>query len=239
MNNKTGWQTNEAARHYECIGNFMIPGRDEIMEIVSGLTAAFTPLNGFILDLGCGYGDATYAALLKVPDSSAVLIDFSDEMLRRARERFRSNQKIKLIKYNLNEGIPNNLKPASFDAVISCFALHHIDFERRIPLYIEINNVLKPGGIFVNGDRFVEESPAINEWMFDIWVRWMTNRVKERFEISKSFDQMKARQIERDRDLGDKPGSLWSMGSDLRMAGFTYIDCLYKNQIVSVVAAIK
>lgn len=239
MNDKTGWKTAEVARHYARIGNSMIPGRTEIMDIIGRLPSALSPVNGFILDLGCGYGDATDAVLQKAPDTSAVLIDFSDEMIGRAKERFKDNPKTELIKYDLNEGIPDTFGDESFDAVVSCFALHHVEFERRLPLYTRVCSVLKSGGIFINGDRFAEESPHINEWMFNTWVKWMTDRVRERLGVSKTFEQMKARQIESDQDLGDKPGSLWAMEKDLRTAGFSNVDCLYKNQIIAIIAAIK
>jgi tRNA (cmo5U34)-methyltransferase len=239
MNGKTGWQTVEAARRYLKVSNSMIPGRADVYNIVAELAALFSPGEGTILDLGCGSGDVIEAVLQKAPGTSAVLIDFSDEMVRCAEERFRGNPEIRVIKYDLNRGIPDSLNGCAFDAVVSCFAFHHIEFERRVPVYAQIHSLLKPGGIFINGDRFMEESPIINQWMFDAWVRWMTDRSEERFGVSVTFDHMKAGQLKIDRDFGDKPGSIWASEKDLRAAGFTHIDCLYKNQIIAVIAAVK
>jgi tRNA (cmo5U34)-methyltransferase len=239
MNEKTGWETDEAARRFQKVAGLAIPGRTDVFSIAAELIALFSPGRAVILDLGCGYGGVTEVVLQKVPDASAVLIDFSDEMIRLSEERFRDNPEIKIIKHDLNRGIPDSLETSSFDAVVSCFVLHHIDIEKRFPLYTEILKVLKPGGVFVNGDRFLEESPKINEWMFDTWMRWVTDRVTERSVNSRTFEQIKARQLEIDRDFGDKPGSLWTAENELRQAGFTNVDCLYKNQIVAVVAAVK
>jgi tRNA (cmo5U34)-methyltransferase len=239
MSNPTGWQTAEAARRYGQVGDLMIPGRAEVLNTVADLVAAFMPGGGDILDLGCGYGVVTGAILQKAPETSAVLIDFSDEMIRIAQERFRENPQIKIVKHNLNEGLPDGLAAAGFGAVVSCFALHHIDFARRVPLYTQIRQVLKPGGVFINGDLFIEESPGINEWMFDGWMGWITDRLNEKMGGSQTFEQTKVRQQKIARDFGDKPGSLWDMKKDLEAAGFTHIDCLYKNRVIAVMAAVK
>lgn len=239
MNQKTGWQTDEAAQRYGRVDIFMIPGRPEVLEIIGEITSLFCTENGSILDLGCGYGDVAAAVLQKSPRTSAVLIDYSDEMLRRAEERFRDNPEIKIIKYDLNKGIPDSLNAASFDAVVSGFAFHHIEFARRLSLYTQIHHVLKTGGVFINADCFVEESPEMNAWMFNYWANWMSAQAREKLGVSRTLDQIKAGQLEKDRNFGDKPGSLWAMEKDLRKAGFTCVDCLYKNQVIAVVAAVK
>jgi tRNA (cmo5U34)-methyltransferase len=239
MDQKTGWQTDEAAQRYGRFDIFMIPGRTEVLEIFGRLALTFCSKKGSILDLGCGYGDITAAVLQKSPRTSAVLIDYSDEMVRRAEERFRHNPEIMIVKYDLNTGIPNLLSAAVFDVVVSGFTFHHIDLSRRLPLYTQIHHMLKTGGVFIIADRFVEESPEINAWMFNSWVKWMAVQAKEKLGISTTFDQVKARQMEKDRDFGDKPGSLWAMEKDLRAAGFTCVDCLFKNQVIAMVAAVK
>jgi tRNA (cmo5U34)-methyltransferase len=144
-----------------------------------------------------------------------------------------------LVKYDLNEGIPGGFVPGSFNAVVSCFVLHHIEFERRVPLYAQAYTLLKEGGRLIIADRFAEESAEINEWMFDAWVRFMTQQGKEKLGYSLTFEQMKSRQIYSDRKLGDKPGSIWAIERDLRTAGFSHVDCIYKNQIIAALVAVK
>jgi tRNA (cmo5U34)-methyltransferase len=239
MTGKTGWQTDEAARRYGKVADLTIPGRSDILNIVGGLASAFTPGDGTIFDLGSGSGDVTEAVLQKAPLISAVLFDFSDEMIRLAKARFWDNPRIRIIKSDLNGGFPADLVTGTLDVVVSCFCLHHIEFARRVPLYTQIRNRLKTGGLFINGDRFCEESVKVNDWVFDTWISWMTERAVERFGISQTFDQIKAIQLQSDIKLGDKPGSLREMERDLRTAGFSRVDCIYKNQIVGLVVAVK
>jgi hypothetical protein len=67
----------------------------------------------------------------------------------------------------------------------------------------------------------------------------MTARAKERFGITKASAEIRQCQLEMDRKLGDKPGSIWAMRDDLKQAGFAHIDCLYKNQITAVIVALN
>jgi hypothetical protein len=70
-------------------------------------------------------------------------------------------------------------------------------------------------------------------------MRWITGRLNEKMGGSQTFEQTKARQQKIARDFGDQPGSLWDMKKDLEAAGFTFIDCLYKNRVIAVMAAVK
>jgi tRNA (cmo5U34)-methyltransferase len=239
MDATNGWQTSEAAQRFKKVGTFMIPGRAEVLNTAAELTIIFSNGKGVVLDLGSGYGDATEAILGKLPEASVVLIDFSDEMIRLAAERFQGKSNIEVVKYNLNHGIPENLRQDFFDVVVSCFAIHHVELERRVSLFSQIQRVLKPGGIFINADRVAEESPIINEWMFDTWVNFMTEQVHHKLGSKVSSAQIKARQLETDTNFGDKPASIWAAEKDLRAAGFDKVDCLYKNQVVAIVVAIK
>ena len=103
-----------------------------------------------ILDIGCGYGDVTAEVLRYVPQASVCMVDFSEEMVQRSAERFQRNKDILILRYDLNEGLPDQLQPQEFDAVVSCFALHHVELEQRVPLYLQICHVLKADGVFVN-----------------------------------------------------------------------------------------
>ena len=51
-----------------------------------------------ILDLGCGYGDVTAEILKFRPHALAYMVDFSDEMMRIADERFKNYVNIKIFK---------------------------------------------------------------------------------------------------------------------------------------------
>lgn len=241
MAEKKGWETSEAAQKYLRMADIVIPGRRDILTIIAKLATDFTSESPKILDIGCGHGDVTAAILALKPSASLSLVDYSDDMIKMVCERFEHNDNIEVIKHDLNNGLPERLAAAQFDAVVSCFALHHIEFENRIKLYKNIRQVLEGGGLFVNGDRFVGESPAINQWEFDFWIAWMTERIKTVLGIDKTFEEVKRTQLESDKRLGDKPGTIWVMREDLKSAGFKYVDCVWMqyNLGLAVVVASK
>lgn len=239
MNARKGWQSREALEHYKSIAEFLIPGRKEILSFIAQLVTIMPAIHPRVLDLGCGYGDVTAQVLTLSPNAKIDMVDYSDEMLNMAKDRFVSNNKIRVMKHDLNIGIPQLIKRIKFDAVVSCFALHHIEFENRVNLYSGIEEILKPGGLFINGDRFIGDSPAINKWEFDNWISWMVERIKQEMSIERQFDQVKQTLIESDKRLGDKPGTILEMMNDLFQSGFQYVDCVWKYQNLGVVVATK
>ena len=227
MAEKKGWETSEAARKYHRTADILIPGRRDILSTIAKLGADFTPESPKILDIGCGYGDVTDAILSLKPSASMTLVDYSDDMIKLATERFRDNSNIEIIKHDMNKGLPDKLRSAKFDAVVTCFALHHVELKNRVGLYENIRQVLRKNSLFINGDRFIGESPSINQWVLNFWITWMVERIKTELGIDRTFEEVKRTQLESDKRMGDKPGSIWVMREDLKKAGFKYIDCIH------------
>jgi tRNA (cmo5U34)-methyltransferase len=100
-----------------------------------------------ILDLGTG--DGRLLALLRLDRTKmfGVGLDFSEIMLEAARKRFAADERIELVKHDLAEPLP---ALGRFDAVVSSFAIHHLEHERKRALYNEVFDLLKPGGVFAN-----------------------------------------------------------------------------------------
>jgi len=234
-----GWKSKETAQRYKHVADAVVPGRREVLSLIAGLAIHSASGTPHILDLGCGHGDLAAQVLELSPDANITLVDFSDEMLRMTSERFVLSSNIRVIKHNLNLGIPPEVESTKYDAVTSSFVLHHVDYDKRVGLYRQINRILKDDGLFINGDRFKEESLDADAWVFEDWVRWMLPHVKEHFDHEVSFDALRQRQLDSEEKLGDMQGTLWDMERDLRQAGFSYVDCLYKNMIVAVIAAQK
>jgi tRNA (cmo5U34)-methyltransferase len=237
MTEKEEWNSKEVIDHHIRTNEVLIPGRRETLSIVARLATAFVSDSPRIMDIGCGYGDVTAELLKMSPLASVFMVDFSEEMLRLAEERFGDKKEVKVFKYDLNDGMPDELMSGKFDAVVSCYSLHHVEHENKVGLYTQIRRVLNESGLFIDGDRFTGESPVISGWEFDNWIIWMTKQIKNKLGTDRTFDQVKARQIYFDRRLGDKPGTLWETERDLRQAGFQCVDCVWKTYNMGIIVA--
>jgi len=237
MNKKEGFQLRESVNHQLKFANMTIPGREETLSIVARLATLFISDEPRILDIGCGWGDATKKVLELCPRASVCMVDYSEEMLILAREMFGYDNRIKMINHNLNTGLPDVLKSETFDAVVSCHALHHVEPGNKVALYTQIKQVLNESGLFVNGDRFKGESPAVSSWEFDNWIEWMVGEIRNTLGKEKTFTDVKKAQIEWDKKLGDKPGTLRDTQRDLKQAGFRYADCVWKSHNMAIIVA--
>ncbi|MGH2903243.1 MAG: class I SAM-dependent methyltransferase [Solirubrobacteraceae bacterium] len=112
-----------------------------------------------ILDLGTGDGRLLAVLRTARPQMRAVGLDFSEVMLQAARERFAGDEHVELVKHDLAEPLP---ALGQFDAVVSSFAIHHVEHERKRSLYQEIFEMLEPGGVFANFEHVASPSHRLH-----------------------------------------------------------------------------
>lgn len=111
-----------------------------------------------ILDLGCG--DGRLSALLRIrrPDAHLTLVDVSPPMLAAARRRFAGDPRADIRDHDLADPLPADL--VDLDAVVSGFAIHHLEDDRKRALYAECLAALRPGGTFCNLEHVASPTPA-------------------------------------------------------------------------------
>jgi SAM-dependent methyltransferase len=117
-----------------------------------------------VLDLGTG--DGRLLALLKRdrPEIVGVGLDFSEVMLDAARKRFADDEHVELIQHDLSQPLP---ELGRFDAVISSFAIHHLDDDRKRSLYGEVFDLLEPGGVFANFEHVASPTHRLHLAFFE------------------------------------------------------------------------
>jgi SAM-dependent methyltransferase len=113
-----------------------------------------------VLDLGTG--DGRLLALVKREHSNteAVAIDFSPAMIDAATKRFAGDRSVGVVPHNLDDPLPDL---GQFDAVVSCFAIHHLVHERKRSLYSEIYRLLNAGGVFCNLEHVASPTQGLHE----------------------------------------------------------------------------
>jgi len=129
------------------------------------------------LDLGAGDGIVSAVLLTHYPAAEPVLVDFSPPMLAAAKERLAplATQPTFL---EADLGTPgwrdSVVTYAPFDAIVSSFAIHHLEDERQRALYGELFDLLAAGGTFAHIEHVAADTPwmarAFEEGMIDaIW----------------------------------------------------------------------
>ena len=118
-----------------------------------------------ILDIGAGNGRLLDLCLLKCKNAFGTALDFSQTMLDSLHDKYQSNEKINIVEHDLNDPLP--FEAESFDAVVSSFAIHHVDDNRKYRLYNEVWQVLQTGGIFCNLEHVSSPTENLHKIFFE------------------------------------------------------------------------
>ncbi len=103
--------------------------------------------NKKILDLGVGTGLLSHE--LYKNGSEIVGVDFSQEMIDRAKEKM---PKAIFYLHDLKEGIPEELSDEKFDNIVSSYALHHLRYKLKIELICSLKGLLTEEGSIIIAD---------------------------------------------------------------------------------------
>ena len=106
------------------------------------------------LDLGAGTGAASRTILGLRPRSTAILADYSAEMMRAGeRQMQRFAGRYRYVGFDMSAGgdWPAAI-PAALDAVVTSMCVHHLPDQRKQGLFAEIYDHLAPGGWYLNYD---------------------------------------------------------------------------------------
>jgi tRNA (cmo5U34)-methyltransferase len=168
---------------------------------------------GRVLDLGSG--DGRLLALLQAEREQmrGVGLDFSQLMLGAARERFTGDQRIQLVEHDLAAPLPDL---GRFDAVVSSFAIHHLEHERKRSLYGEVFELLEPGGVFANFEHVASPTERLHRAFFAA--------IDEPLENADPSDRL----------LDVQSQLQW-----LRAFGFDDVDCYWKWLEMALLVGVK
>jgi ubiquinone/menaquinone biosynthesis C-methylase UbiE len=109
-----------------------------------------------VLDVGAGHGIVTEEVLAAFPNARITLQDYSNVMLTRARQRLAHlGGQLRFTQCDLMDPAWIAQVGGPFDLAVSAIAIHNLDDLAAIgAVYRWIFQVLKPGGWFLDYDRF-------------------------------------------------------------------------------------
>jgi len=111
-----------------------------------------------VLDVGAGYGVVSEEVLRAFPAARVTLQDYSQPMLDRARQRLAEHShQLRYVLCDLTDPSWPQQVGGPFDLAVSAIAIHNLrDPQKIYACYRAIRNLVRPGGCFLDCDRFVE-----------------------------------------------------------------------------------
>lgn len=134
-----------------------------------------------VLDIGFGTGVLT--SKLYNEGHSIDGIDFSSEMIAIAQAKM---PEANLIEYDITNGLPPQFKDKQYDAIVSTYALHHLDDSEKVSFITELLPLLKENGRLFIGDIAFQNSAALNACRQENSHQW------DEDEFYFAFDELKA-----------------------------------------------
>ena len=114
------------------------------------------------LDLGAGTGAASRVILGLYPRSTAILADFSSEMMSAGDQAMRPFAgRYRYVNFDMSAGKWPAAIPAALDAVVTSLCVHHLPDDRKQGLFAEIITRLVPGGWYLNYDPLRTDDPVV------------------------------------------------------------------------------
>ena len=207
-----------------------IPGYDGMRELVFRMGRNFVEEGTNVLDIGCSTGLSSELLIQEFgPKCNFVLIDVSEPMLERCREKFKNeigSGYVNVKHCDLRGRLP--VKGCSL--IISCLTIQFTPIEYRQHIIQNIYNSLEPGGAFIFVEKVLGNSSQLDEYF-----------VKEYYDIKKdnSYTEEQIKSKRKSLEGALVPLTMRMNDSLLETSGFKQIDCFWRYLNFTGVIAVK
>jgi tRNA (cmo5U34)-methyltransferase len=183
-----------------------------------------------VLDIGCGAGNNTIKLRQALSDDFAAdLLDLSEPMLVRARERVSkvNGGQVRTIASDFRGA---DLSEDAYDVILAAAVLHHLrDDADWHDAFSKIYRLLRPGGSVWITDLVMHETTAVHEMMWARYGDYLTS-LKDADYRDKVFEYI---------DREDSPRAVTYQLDLLRSVGFAQVELLHKNSCFAAFGAVK
>jgi SAM-dependent methyltransferase len=154
-----------------------VPEREARFTAMLDALAGLLPADFVALDLACGPGSISQRLLARFPGARAIAVDIDPVLVAIGRATLgTAGGRLRWVEADLaSPGWLEALGETRIDAALSTTALHWVEPEPLARLYHDLGRLLRPGGLFLNGDNmaFGPALPAfarLNQHVFDeLW----------------------------------------------------------------------
>jgi tRNA (cmo5U34)-methyltransferase len=199
------------------------------LELLTETSKRITPNAKNLLDIGCGAGNYSLKMLTKIAELNCTLVDLSEPMLDKAKERVsaKTNNKVEIIQGDIREV---GLKENSFDIILAGAVLHHLrddsDWETT---FDKLYSLLKPGGCLMISDLITQETNAVNEYTWERYGDYLESIDGKEYR-KKVLDYV---------EKEDSPRSMTYQLELMKKVGFKKTEILHKNMCFGAFGGIK
>ena len=199
------------------------------LELLTETSKRITPNAKNLLDIGCGAGNYSLKMLTKIADLNCTLVDLSEPMLDKAKERVsaKTKNKVETIQGDIREV---GLKENSFDIILAGAVLHHLrddsDWETT---FDKLYSLLKPGGCLMISDLITQETNAVNEYTWERYGDYLESIDGKEYR-KKVLDYV---------EKEDSPRSMTYQIELMKKVGFNKTEILHKNMCFGAFGGIK
>lgn len=213
------------AQTYDRARRQLIPCFDDFYGTALALIPNQPQASFRVLDLGAGTGLLSFLVARKFAKARITLMDISQEMLGKARERFAgTEERLECITGDYANGFKGQ-----FEVVISALSIHHLADADKIKLFKNIYDALPDGGIFINAEQILGPTPDIEQVYHETWLRQTRDLGVSDVDLNAALERMKA----------DRMTPLDSQLNWLQQAGFGSVHCWYQNHRFAVFSGKK
>ncbi|MCX5660959.1 MAG: class I SAM-dependent methyltransferase [Planctomycetota bacterium] len=199
------------------------------LKLVVECAAAISPGAKSVLDVGCGAGNYTLALLQRLPGLRSTLLDLSQPMLERARQRVAAAgaTQVETIQGDVREV---DLGEGRHDVILAAAVLHHLRTEAEWRVVArKLFASLNPGGALFVSDLVDSAIPGVKAVMWNRYGQYLAS-LKDAAYRDHVFAY-----VERE----DSPWPVTFQFDTLRAAGFAAVDVLHKNACFATYVAVK
>jgi tRNA (cmo5U34)-methyltransferase len=220
---------NEFAREYDQTRRQFIPCFDAFYGTAIQLIPYSAGDSFEAMDLGAGTGLLSQFVIASFPNAHITLVDIAEQMLEQAKKRL--NAYGDQMSFRVSDYAAEKLSdsPARYDLILSALSIHHLSSQEKRQLFIKIFSALKDGGLFINADQVLGDTPEIEDLYMKNW--W--SRVRNTSLTEKDLEAAKG------RILADKKDSLVHQLQWLKEAGFIQANCWFSDFSFSVYSGQK
>jgi tRNA (cmo5U34)-methyltransferase len=229
----SNWARADFAKEYRDGAEVFVIARRRLFTILQSFYRHFMKggRRRTMLDLGCGDGIVSQQILEVDRSVSATLLDGSEDMLNKARERLSRFENVQYMCASFQNLLDKNILNQGLDFAISSLAIHHLKMDDKRRLFERIYSVLNPGGFFVNIDVVLSPSNVLDGWFMLLWKEWIMER-KSASGIKGDYYEDIIRRYRNNKD--NKPDTLDDQLNALKAIGYRDVDCLYKYGVFTM-----